>query len=330
MNRRPNVGERPPVSIIVPVYNSEHTIRPLVEQIAHDLSDVLPDLQIVLVNDGSSDGSHEAILGLLAGPFGGRVKYVQLARNFGEHNAVMCGLRHCDGEAAVIIDDDFQNPPEEIIKLVEKLNQGYDVVYSYYERKHHSWFRNLGSRFTNMVASRLLRKPRDLYLSSFKALSRFTIDAIKDYDGPYPYVDGLVLRSTRSIGTQLCAHQPRQVGASNYTLRKLVSLWLNMFTSFSVSPLRIAAYLGLFMSGLGFLLAIFFIFSWSVGGVLSENIPKGWASLIVTITFFSGIQLLVLGLMGEYVGRMFMTQNNQPQAVVRRVWDGKESTETGA
>lgn len=315
------------MSIIVPVYNSEHTIRPLVEQIARDLLDVLPDLQIVLVNDGSSDRSHEAILEILDGAHGGAVKYVDLARNFGEHNAVMCGLRYCDGAAAVIIDDDFQNPPEEIIKLVDRLDEGYDVVYSYYERKHHSWFRNLGSRFTDVAASRLLKKPRDLYLSSFKALNRFTIDAIKDYDGPYPYVDGLILRCTRSIGTQLCEHQPRQVGASNYTFRKLVALWLNMFTSFSVSPLRIGAYLGLIMSGLGFLLAIFFVVSWAVGGVISENIPKGWASLIVTLTFFSGIQLLVLGLMGEYVGRVFMTQNNQPQAVVRRVWEGAPSTE---
>lgn len=312
---------RPLLSIVIPVYNSEKTIGPLVEKTARELLGSSHDLQFVLVNDGSHDRSHEAILDLLASPCGRSIKYVQLTRNFGEHNAVMCGLRYADGEAAVIIDDDFQNPPEEIIKLVDKLDDGYDVVYSYYERKHHSWFRNLGSWFNDLMASMLLKKPRGLYLSSFKALNRFTVDVVKAYSGPYPYLDGLVLRSTRSIGTQLCAHQPRQEGESNYTLRKLVSLWLNMFTSFSVSPLRIGAYLGLVMSVFGFLLAIFFVISWAVGGIVSENIPKGWASLIVTLTFFSGIQLLVLGLMGEYVGRIFMTQNSQPQAVVRQIWE---------
>lgn len=317
----PAPPRRPALSVVVPVYNSEGTIGRLVERAVAELTPLYPDLEIVLVNDGSRDRSHEVILGLLAGPCGPHVRYVELTRNFGEHNAVLCGLQHCRGEAAVIVDDDFQNPLEDIPKLVAGLAEGHDVVYSYYGKKQHSWFRNLGSRFNDRVASVLLQKPRGLYLSSFKALNRFTIDSIRDYEGPYPYVDGLILRSTRLIGTRLCSHRPRLEGASNYTFRKLVSLWLNMFTSYSLSPLRIAAYLGLAMSVLGFLLAIFFVVSWSVGGILADELPRGWASLIVTLTFFSGIQLLVLGLMGEYVGRIFMTQNKQPQVVVRQVWE---------
>lgn len=309
------------VSVVIPVYNSEKTIVPLIRATATILREYFDSIQFVLVNDGSQDGSHEEILKLLKSDAGPEVKYVQLARNFGEHNAVMCGLRHADADVAAIIDDDFQNPPEEIVKLVQRIRDGYDVVYSYYERKHHSVFRNLGSRFNDLVATLLLKKPSGLYLSSFKVINRFVIDTVTQYNGPYPYLDGLILRSTRSIGTQLCSHQPRRDGDSNYTLRKLVSLWLNMFTSFSVAPLRAATYLGLTMSVVGFLLALFFMVSWSVGGVLSSNIPKGWASLIVTLTFFSGIQLLVLGLMGEYIGRVFMTMNRQPQFVVRKVFN---------
>ncbi|MEM1156395.1 MAG: glycosyltransferase family 2 protein [Pseudomonadota bacterium] len=319
--------DKPELSVIIPVYNSEGTIASLVCAAELVLRDHFAGVQFVLVNDGSRDGSHEVILEMLSSELGYAVKYIQLARNFGEHNAVICGLRYADGDVAAIIDDDFQNPPEEIIRLVTRLRGGYDVVYSRYELKRHSLFRNLGSRFNDLVATALLKKPRGLYLSSFKVINRFVIDIVTSYEGPYPYLDGLILRSTRSIGTQLCEHQPRQKGESNYTLRKLVSLWLNMFTSFSVSPLRVASYLGLSMAAVGFFMALFFILSWSVGGVLSSEIPKGWASLIVTLTFFSGIQLLVLGLVGEYVGRVFMTLNRQPQSVVRSVIDGRIQNE---
>lgn len=294
------------------------------EKTVDALSRSYEDLEIVLVNDGSQDDSDEVIRELLAGDYGSYVRYINLSRNFGEHNAVLCGLRHAGKDAAVIIDDDFQNPPEEIDKLIRKLDQGYDVVYSYYDKKYHSLFRNLGSWFNDIVARRLLGKPKDVYLSSFKALNRFLIDIITAYDGPYPYIDGLILRSTSRIGTERCQHRPRSQGESNYTLTKLISLWLNMFTSFSVSPLRSAFYLGLAMASLGFFLAIFFITSWAVGGFFADDIPRGWASGIVTLTVFSGVQLMILGLVGEYVGRIFMTQNKQPQVIVREVLSGDD------
>jgi undecaprenyl-phosphate 4-deoxy-4-formamido-L-arabinose transferase len=305
------------LSVIIPVYNSQSTIVKLIQSCTEELLSEFPQLEFVLVNDGSKDRSHDAILELLDSDIGCTITYMNLSRNFGEHNAVMCGLKHCSGDNAVIIDDDFQNPPGEIAKLVARLEDGYDVIYSYYEKKKHSAFRNLGSKFNDKVASLILNKPGGLYLSSFKALNRFTIDAICDYDGPYPYIDGLILRSTRLIDTQLCEHDARTEGESNYTLKKLVSLWLNMFTSFSILPLRLASYAGLAMSVIGFALALFFIISWSLGGILTEGVPKGWASLIVSITIFSGIQLLVLGMAGEYIGRIFLTQNKQPQFMVR-------------
>jgi undecaprenyl-phosphate 4-deoxy-4-formamido-L-arabinose transferase len=315
------------LSIIVPVYNGEGTITALVNNCLDELLPKHSSMEIVLVNDGSSDNSHSAILKLLSSDAGKYIRYAQLSKNFGEHNAVMCGLNLCRGDVAIIIDDDFQNPPQEISKIVTKLKEGFDVVYSYYEKKQHSWFRNLGSKFHNKIATILLNKPSDLYLSSFKGVNRFVIDAIKDYNGPYPYVDGLILRCTRSIGVQLCDHQARTNGESNYTIRKLISLWLNMFTSFSVVPLRVASYLGIFMASTGFCLALWFIFSWYIDIGIPNNIPKGWASLIVSVTTFSGIQLLVLGVIGEYVGRMFLTQNRQPQFVVRSLYENS-STES--
>lgn len=305
------------LSVVIPVYNSEDTIEALVRKCADELRAAHPNLEFVLVNDGSRDGSDGAVRALLADPPPCRVRYLRLARNFGEHNAVVCGLAHCTGDRAVIIDDDFQNPPEEISKLVTRLDEGFDVVYSRYEVKHHHWFRNLGSWFNDRVAVVMLKKPKGLYLSSFKCLNRFAIDCVVGYSGPYPYIDGLILRSTRSIGTQVCRHAERSAGRSNYTLRRLISLWLNMFTSFSVAPLRLATYLGLTMAAIGLLLVVVFTLSWALDGLFVSDVPRGWASLIISVTMFSGIQLFVLGVLGEYVGRLFMTLNGQPQWVVR-------------
>jgi undecaprenyl-phosphate 4-deoxy-4-formamido-L-arabinose transferase len=205
--------------------------------------------------------------------------------------------------------------------MVEKLREGYDVVYSYYEAKKHHWFRNLGSWFNDRIATWLLKKPKGLYLSSFKVMNGFLARTIIEYDGPYPYIDGLILRSTNSIAKVACRHEDRRAGRSNYTLQRLVLLWLNMFTSFSVVPLRVGAFLGMFMSVIGLLLAVFFALSWTYGGILfQQTIPPGWGSTIVVITVFSGVQLCVLGMIGEYLGRMFLTGNRQPQFVARETY----------
>ena len=229
----------------------------------------------------------------------------------------MCGLHHVTGDCAAVIDDDFQNPPAEITRLVEKLEEGYDVVYSRYAVKHHHPLRNLGSWFNNLVATVVIRKPRDLYLSSFKAINRTVIDGILTYTGPYPYIDGIILSITRAIGQQECEHAPRAGGTSNYTFRRLVRLWLRMFTNFSVLPLRVASVLGLLTSAFGLLMAVFFVAAWAYGGVFRDVIPPGWTSLIVTVTIFSGLQMCLLGMIGEYLGRLFLTVNHTPQFHVR-------------
>jgi undecaprenyl-phosphate 4-deoxy-4-formamido-L-arabinose transferase len=311
-------GGRPSLSVVVPVYNSEATIGRLAEHVVTVLTPHVERLEVVLVNDGSHDNSHSAALKAVD-RHPGTVRYVRLARNFGEHNAVMCGLHHTSCQYAAIIDDDFQQPPAEILKLLHKIQStGADVVYGCYVEMHQKAYRNLGSRFHNWVASTLLRKPRWLYLSSFKLMNRFLIDEICRYEGPYPYLDGLILRATSAIETETVEHRPREVGKSTYTLRRLIRLWLNMVTSHSVLPLRISSVAGFTICIVGLLLSLFFIASWSVGGIfLHDAVPPGWASTICLITVLGGAQLCMLGILGEYLGRLYLSSNRQPQWVVR-------------
>lgn len=301
------------LSVVVPVYNGALSIGALVQQVVSRYRESY-DLEVVLVNDGSPDGSAlccEELVELWAP----HVRFVDLARNFGEHNAVLAGLQHSRGDCAVIIDDDFQNPVSEIGKLADALVAGdFEVVYSRYPSKKHSLFRNLGSWFNGRVATAMLKKPADLYLSSFKAMSRFLIDEVCTYKGPFPYLDGLILRVTRNYGVVDCEHNARAHGRSNYTLRKLVSLWLNMFTNFSIWPLRAAMVLGLALGAVGGLLAVAVV----AERMLYPETQMGWASIMVAILLFSGIQLLVLGTVGEYLGRLFLSDNQTPQFVVRR------------
>ncbi len=300
----------PRVSIVIPVYQGAGTIGELVESLAVKL-DGLYRLEIVLVVDGSPDNSADVCRNLATHvPC---VRFLNLSRNFSEHNAVMAGLNHATGDYIVVMDDDFQNPPSEVPKLVDEVQKGYDVVYSHYAVKRHSVLRNFGSRMHDLVASVLLDKPRHLYLSSFKVLSRFVVDELVKYDGPYPYIDGLVLRITSNYSRVLVRHEPRRAGSSGYTLRKLVSLYLNMFTNFSILPLRLASCAGLITSLVGLALAVVFV----VEKLRDPTVPVGWASMIVSLFIIGGIQLFALGMIGEYLGRLFLKDNGRPQFVIR-------------
>ncbi|MBI3838532.1 MAG: glycosyltransferase family 2 protein [Planctomycetia bacterium] len=298
------------LSIVIPVFRGEKTVGPLVHALADCLAS-LYRLEIVLVNDGSPDRSAEVCRGLaLHFRF---VKFLNLSRNFSEHNAVMAGLNFCTGDFVVIMDDDFQNPPSEVNKLVNEIQKGYDVVFSYYGVKQHHFLRNLGSRLNDWCAALLLDKPRELYLSSFKVLSRFVVNELIKYDGPYPYIDGLVLRFTRNYSQVLVSHDPRRDGRSGYTLRKLISLYLNMFTNFSILPLRLASFAGLASSIAGLAVAAIFV----VEKIYHPELPSGWASMIVSLFIIGGIQLFALGMIGEYLGRLFLKDNGRPQFVIR-------------
>lgn len=311
------------LSIIIPIYNGAATIEALVGQLFNTLASTY-ELEVVLVNDCSPDDNSADVCRLLADKQQGLV-FLDLARNFGEHNSVMAGLNHCSGDAAVIMDDDFQNSPSDVIKLVDELLNGYDVVYSAYTKKEHHFFRNMGSRFNGRVASILIGKPRELYLSSHKVLNRFLIDQVVKYQGPYPYVDGLIFRITHNYSTVTVEHSARQQGQSGYTFKKLVSLWLNMFTNFSILPLRFAVIAGLVFSVAGVIAAGMFF----VEKLTNPELPAGWASLIITLLIVSGVQLFTIGTLGEYLGRLFLQVNGQPQYVVREKISSAQRDQSG-
>jgi undecaprenyl-phosphate 4-deoxy-4-formamido-L-arabinose transferase len=298
------------LSIVVPVYRGAATVGLLVEA----LSALRPEggLEIVLVNDGSPDNSGEVCRALQQSATV-PLTYIEHARNFGEHNAVMTGLRHAHGSYVITMDDDLQNPPEEVIKLYDHARKGgWDVVYTRYAVKEHEGWRNLGSRFANKVADLLLDKPKGLYLSSFRCMSAMAVREVAKYRGPYPYVDGLLMQVTQRLDSIEVKHLPRAEGRSNYTIKRLVLLWLNLATNFSVLPLRLAILAGVLMGFLGILGALLVIIEALIGVT-----PSGWASMMTVTLLIAGVQFLILGVLGEYVGRAFLSANGKPQGVVR-------------
>jgi undecaprenyl-phosphate 4-deoxy-4-formamido-L-arabinose transferase len=300
------------ISIVIPVFNSEKTIEPLVMSLIQEISQD-HKIEIILVNDCSTDQSEEKCSALFQ-KFPNFVKVLNLSKNVGEHNAVMAGLKIMDGDHVVIMDDDFQNPVSEVIKLIafaQKSN--FDVIYTFYKTKKHSMLRNIGSRFNNFVATIMLKKPKNLYLSSFKILNSFIAKEIIKYDLPYSYIDGLLLRATDNIGTLEVEHKSRSSNKSGYTFKKLFALWLNMFTNFSILPLRIAIIAGFIFSVIGFILGIQTIFE----KIYNPELPAGYAAIITIFAIFSGIQLIAIGMVGEYIGRMFLSQNKKPQYTIR-------------
>lgn len=300
------------LSICIPVYNGADTIVPLLESLDKVFSGI--DKEVVLVNDGSRDSSADVCKSLFKEY--SYVKFINLRKNSGEHNAVMCALNYCTGDYAAIIDDDLQNPPEEIFKLLEEIQKGYDVVYAKYHIKRHHWFRNFGSKINDIFATWLIGKPKNLYLCSFKIINRAMIDELKKYKGPFPYIDGLLLRATNNVSSVYVEHKARMQGKSNYTLGKLLNLWLSMFINFSIKPMRFITVTGILISALSLVLAIVFI----VEKMLRPTTVSGWTSIIVLILFFGGLQSTFLGIIGEYIGKNYLDQNGTPQWVVKETF----------
>lgn len=300
------------ISFIIPCYCSEKTIETVcdeIEKLFINLEEY--DYEIILVNDFSPDKTFHKIRKLCSE--NSKIIGLNLAKNFGQHSALMAGFHYTSGEIIVCLDDDGQTPPDEAFKLINKIEEGYDVVYAKYLDKKHSGFRNWGSKINTKMTEYLLEKPKELYLSSYFAARKFVVDQMLKYDNSYPYVIGLVLRTTRNITNVVITHKERQQGMSGYTLKKLISLWVNGFTAFSVKPLRIATIIGLICSIVGVICTIWTI----INKFVNSQVPMGWSSTMAVILVIGGLILFVLGIIGEYIGRIYICLNHSPQYVVR-------------
>jgi len=309
------------ISIVIPVYRSETILPRLVKRIHDEMTkeNLTEQFEILLINDCSPDESWSAISTLAVQyPF---VRGINLRRNTGQHNAIMAGLNHVRGEFVVMMDDDLQHPPGELGDMVRALQSGYDVCYTRYVNRQHAMWKQWGSNFNDWVATRLLDKPKGLYLSSFKAIRRVIAQEVTKYDGPYAYVDGLILDVTHSITVIDIPHQARDEGESNYTFSRLLSLWMKMATSFSVTPLRMATYLGFALAALSMAMIVFIV----VQKMMDPELASGWTSLIATVLFIGGIQTLCIGMIGEYLGRTYLKINGKPQFTIGALtWERKK------
>ncbi len=311
------------ISFVIPCYGSEHTIEDVVKEILNLNRDHPEDkYEIILVNDCSPDHVWDKIR-LLAEKYS-NVQGINLTRNFGQHAALLAGYRHIKGEIIVSLDDDGQIAIEDTYKIIDKLNRGYDVVYGKYKVKQHSRFRNWGSQLNRIMMTHMADIPKDFRGSSFYAAKHFVIDEIQKYENPYVYLPGLVFRSTNNITSVFVGHRARKEGYSGYSLKKLIALWVNGATTFSVKPLRISTFLGFLFAVIGMSSACGII----INKLINPNMAAGWSSLISVLLLLGGILLVSLGLIGEYIGRIYLCLNKAPQYVIRDYESGIKDTST--
>ena len=299
------------ISFVIPCYRSENTVGSVVDEIVGTVTGHGGyDYEIILINDNSPDRVIDTIKALSkANP---RVKGLDLSRNFGQHSAIMAGFTYLTGDIVVCLDDDGQTPANEVFKLIDKLGD-MDLVFASYKTKQHSGFRNFGSKVNDMMACWLLSKPKDLKIMSYFACRRYVVDEVLRYENPYPYMSGLLLRATKKVTNVEVNHRERFEGSSGYSLKKLLLLWINGFTSFSVKPLRFATFLGFITAAAGFLFGIYVI----IHKIVVPESLLGWSSTMAALLFLGGMIMLMLGMVGEYVGRIYLSINRAPQFVIR-------------
>ncbi len=302
------------ISIVIPVYNSEENLTELHRQIADALQKIT--YEIIFVNDGSKDNSWNLLCNIAKE--NENIKAINLRKNSGQDNALMAGFSQITGKYVVIMDDDLQHSPYDIVNLYAKITEGFDICYANFHVIKQAGWKNLGSRFNGYLADLLLKKPKGVYMSPYKIIDSEVIKSIK-YAGPFPYVDGLILEITHNITSIEAEHFERYKGKSNYNLIKSIVVFLKLFTGFSILPLRLATIIGFFVALAGFGLGLFFMIQYFYG----IN-PEGWTSLIVTVLVLGGIMLMSIGLLGEYLGRMYSTVNHKPQYSIKEIVKKKD------
>lgn len=304
------------ISFVIPCYRSEKTLEAVVMEIMTTMQKITEyEYNIFLVNDCSPDNTIGVIKELCSKY--DNISGIDLAKNFGQHAAIMAGLRKTDGDIVVCLDDDGQTPADEVGKLIKGIEDGSDVVYANYHNKKHSAFRNFGTWMNDLMTRVMLGKPKDLHLTSYFAAKRFVIESMLQYENSYPYIIGLVLRATKNISNVEVKHRSRDIGTSGYTMKKLLGLWFNGFTAFSILPLRIATVTGVGFAGIGFIYGIYTI----IKKFVNPEVPLGFSSMMAAIVFIGGMLMIMLGLIGEYIGRIYISINNSPQYVIRKEYN---------
>lgn len=299
-------------SFVIPCYRSEKTINNVICELNLEIQkNNIIDYEIILVNDCSPDNVWDEIKNLISKD--NRIKGINLAKNFGQHAALLAGYKLSTGDLVVSLDDDGQSPINELDKLLDCIASGNDVVYAYYPEIKQRLFRKIGTRIATEMSKIMLGAPKDFRGSSFYVARKFVIQEIINYNNPYPYLLGLILRTTRKIGYVETKHRCRLEGSSGYNLKSLFSLWMNGFTAFSVKPLEIGTIIGFIFSVLGLVTGIVTV----IRKIINPSIIAGWSSLFSIVLFVGGITLLILGLIGEYIGRIYICLNNAPQYVIR-------------
>jgi undecaprenyl-phosphate 4-deoxy-4-formamido-L-arabinose transferase len=309
------VNKKEKLSFVIPCYRSESHLKQVIDSmiLVLEKSYLNYEYEIILINDGSPDNTWSTIEGISF--HHDRVIGVDLSKNFGQHAAIMAGYKIASGDIIVGMDDDGEHSINDLHILLNKLNEGFDFVCGHYIKKKNSMFRNLGTKVNNMMAGYLIGKPKDTDFSSFNVIRRFVVDEIIKYQHSYPYIAGLILRTTKNISMVEVPKHERIGGISNYNIRKLLSLWFNGFTAFSVKPLRLVTFFGFFLSITGISSSLFVI----IRRLIYPNIAAGWTSLIGVMFLLFGITFIMLGLLGEYVGRIYICINNSPQYVIRKI-----------
>ena len=300
------------LSFVIPCYRSERTLPAVVAELKSTMAQRPEvDYEIILTEDGSPDGVWQVIRSLAEADR--RIRAIRFTRNFGQHAALMAGLSAVSGDAAFLLDDDGQAPVDELFKLVDELDKGYDVVYGVYPEIRQNAFRRFGTWANIVMAEALLDWPKGVQATSFLICRRLIVEEILRYDKPYPYLEGLIIRATRNIGHVLVHQRDRAEGSSGYTLGKLIKLWLNGFTAFSVKPLRAASFCGVTFAAIGFIWTLVIV----IIRLTTTDVPDGWTTIVAVLLLVGGLLMLMLGLIGEYIGRIYICMNNSPQYVVR-------------
>lgn len=311
------------LSFIIPCYRSENTIESVVREIIENVLKLHGgyDYEIIAINDQSPDNVYEVLKRLAKE--NRKIKAVSMAKNFGQHAGMIAGVNLAAGDYIVFLDDDGQCPIDRLEDMISPLENGWDISIAQYGKKKQSMFKNMCSSINERAANLLIDKPRHLQMGNFMAIKRFVADEIKRYKGPYPYISGLLFRSSARIINVPMEERVRLEGNTTYTLKKLFSLWLNSFTAFSIKPLRMATFFGSLVSVTGFIYCIVVV----CRKIMTPAIAVGWSSLMAVLLLLGGMILLVLGLIGEYLGRIYMSLNETPQYVIRETVNVRDENE---